>query len=248
MPAVGCLDDGDTGLVGYSHQLQIRDGGYLLGCDSHGTGLRRIEDIVEPPEKGRILLNDLVGVDAGEFFFQIIAVQPVEVIESGESPPAQMQCTVDVFLSPGHNGAEFIPVGDILEFHIVQGRAGDDHAVVFPVFYLIEGSVEGFQMIGIGMLRHIAGGLQELHIDLDSLRRSWVSVTILVGIRFRISTSSGRISWCMARYSVMTKIFSFSSVVVAGKESATLMGMVSFLTFHKFGISAGRPAAGGRAP
>ena len=167
MPAVSCLDDGDTGLVGYSHQLQIRDGGYLLGCDSHGTGLRRIEDIVEPPEKGRILLNDLVGVDAGEFFFQIIAVQPVEVIESGESPPAQMQCTVDVFLSPGHNGAEFIPVGDILEFHIVQRRAGDDHAVVFPVFYLIEGSVEGFQMIGIGMLRHIAGGLQELHIDLQ---------------------------------------------------------------------------------
>ena len=45
------------------NQLQIRDGGYLLGCDSHGTGLRRIEDIVEPPEKGRILFYNLVGVD-----------------------------------------------------------------------------------------------------------------------------------------------------------------------------------------
>ena len=50
-------------------------------------------------------------------------------------------------------------------------------------------------------------------------------MTILVGIRFRIKRFSGRISWCMARYSVMTKIFSHSSVARAGRESGTLIGM-----------------------
>ena len=71
---------------------------------------------------------------------------------------------------------------------------------------------------------------------MDSLRSSWVSVTILVGIRLRISRFSGRMSWCMARYSVITKIFSLSSVAVAGRESGILMGMGKTSFLYKFKI------------
>ena len=53
----------------------------------------------------------------------------------------------------------------------------------------------------------------------------WVSVAILVGMRFKMSTWSGRMSWCSARYSVMTKMFSPSRVSVAGRASGMRMGM-----------------------
>ena len=46
---------------------------------------------------------------------------------------------------------------------------------------------------------------------LASSRASWVSVTILVGIRFKIRMRSGRISWVWARSRCMTKTFSFES-------------------------------------
>ena len=40
-----------------------------------------------------------------------------------------------------------------------------------------------------------------------------------------MSTRSGRMSWCSARYSVMTKMFSLSSCAAAGRASGMRMGM-----------------------
>lgn len=60
---------------------------------------------------------------------------------------------------------------------------------------------------------------------LENFRSNCVSVAILVGIKFKMSNFSGRMSWCMARYSVMTKIFSLSRVSLAGREFGILMGM-----------------------
>ena len=60
---------------------------------------------------------------------------------------------------------------------------------------------------------------------MESLRMSWVSVTILVGMRLRMSSSSGRMSCKMARCSVITKMFSSSKMARAGRESGILMGM-----------------------
>ena len=54
---------------------------------------------------------------------------------------------------------------------------------------------------------------------------NWVSVSIFIGIRFRSRICSGRISWVIARVSVMKKMFSFSSVFAAGSLFGILMGM-----------------------
>ena len=82
------------------------------------------------------------------------------------------------------------------------------------------------------MLRRITGRLQKLTLIcsgvLESLRSSCVSVTSFVGMRLRISTFNGRISWCIARYSVITKIFSLSKIAVAGSESGILIGIMDF--------------------
>lgn len=84
-------------------------------------------------------------------------------------------------------------------------------------------------MAGICILRYMAEGVQQFYLDLKrrvgELTQQLVSVTILVGIRFKMRRFRGRISWCIARYSVITKMFSPSNVVVAGRESGILMGM-----------------------
>ena len=63
---------------------------------------------------------------------------------------------------------------------------------------------------------------------LESARRSWVSVSSLIGIRFKIKICSGRISWLIARFSSITKIFSDSRMALAGRSFCTLIGIVFF--------------------
>lgn len=57
-----------------------------------------------------------------------------------------------------------------------------------------------------------------------SRRDSWVSVSILVGIRFSTRMCRGRISCVTARVSPMTKMFSLASVLAAGNPSGILIG------------------------
>ena len=63
---------------------------------------------------------------------------------------------------------------------------------------------------------------------LESARRSWVSVSSLIGMRFKIRISNGRISWLIARFSSITKIFSDSRMALAGRSFCTLIGIVFF--------------------
>ena len=65
-----------------------------------------------------------------------------------------------------------------------------------------------------------------------SRRLSWVSVAILVGIRFSSRIFNGRISWATARRSVMTKMFSSFSVLAAGSSLGIRMGMTCLLAFR----------------
>ena len=61
---------------------------------------------------------------------------------------------------------------------------------------------------------------------LDRARRSWVSVSSLIGIRFKISISSGRMSWLMARSSSIINIFSDSRIALAGRSFCILIGIL----------------------
>ena len=63
---------------------------------------------------------------------------------------------------------------------------------------------------------------------LPIIRKIWVSVVIFVGIKFKIASLRGRISWVVARLEDMTKIFSLARISKAGKLSGILMGMALF--------------------
>ena len=61
--------------------------------------------------------------------------------------------------------------------------------------------------------------------ELPKSLKSWVSVTIFVGIIFKIAILSGRISCDDALFSVITKILSSFNVFAAGNLSGILIGI-----------------------
>jgi hypothetical protein len=61
--------------------------------------------------------------------------------------------------------------------------------------------------------------------DFEMRRRIWVSVSTLVGIRFRIATASGRICCSVAASSSSAKMRSWCRIFLAGRPSGILMGM-----------------------
>ena len=81
-------------------------------------------------------------------------------------PPADVEGAVDVGLGPRHDLAQLRPVVHLLKLQVLHRRAGDDKAVIFVVLDLLKGGVEGFQMRHVGVMPHVAGCLQQLHLDL----------------------------------------------------------------------------------
>ena len=62
---------------------------------------------------------------------------------------------------------KIVPIVHVSEIQVFYGGTGDDHTVVLTVFDLIKCRIEGGEMVGIGVLRHMAGGVQQLHLDLE---------------------------------------------------------------------------------
>ena len=72
---------------------------------------------------------------------------------------------------------------------------------------------------------------------LESSRKIWVSVSILVGIKLRRRIFKGRISCRLARSFVITKMFSSSKLCRAGNWSSILIGMAFTSSFFAVIIS-----------
>ena len=74
---------------------------------------------------------------------------------------------MNVGLAPLHNLGQLLPVIHLLKGQILHRRAGDDHTVEFPVFQLIEGLIEGQQMLLRGILGPMAGHHHQLQMHLQ---------------------------------------------------------------------------------
>ena len=62
--------------------------------------------------------------------------------------------------------------------------------------------------------------------------RKIVAVTSLIGMRFSMRIRSGRMSWLYARAAFMTKMFSPSRMLAAGRLLGILIGILYVLPFH----------------
>ena len=68
---------------------------------------------------------------------------------------------------PVHDAAELVPVVDVLEIEQLHRRAGDDHAVVATILDLVECGVERLEVLLGDVFGRVAGGLQQLDLDLQ---------------------------------------------------------------------------------
>jgi hypothetical protein len=65
-------------------------------------------------------------------------------------------------------------------------------------------------------------------------RKSWISVSTVVGMRFIMATLRGRMSCCSALASVITNTFSFRRALYAGRVMGIRIGMgVSYKIIKK---------------
>ena len=100
-----------------------------------------------------------MGEDAEHFFGQGVLLDAVVVKKPRLGAPADVQGGVDVLLAPLHDLAQLVPVFHVAEVQVFDRCAGDNHAVIGAVFDLVEGAIEGAQMILVDVLGDVAGSL-----------------------------------------------------------------------------------------
>lgn len=164
---VRTLDGEYARLLRDGQQFKLRDLLDVLQPVFGVAGVRDIEHIVKAAEEGGLGADHRVGEHAEELFAQIILRDPIVVEEAGLGPPADVQCGVDMGGGPVHDLAQLVPVVHIGEVQILHRRAGDDHAIELPVLDLVEGGVEGGEMVGVRILGDVAQGVEQFHLDLE---------------------------------------------------------------------------------
>ena len=165
--AVGALGDVDAGLVGLRDDLQTRVRFDVLGVHGGVAGVRCPEAVVESAHQRAGGLQHVVVEHAGELLRQLVLLDAVVVEDAGLRAPADVQRGVHVGGGPLHDAAQLVPVVDVLELVQLDGRAGDDHAVVAVIFDLVERAIERLQVLLGDVARLMRDGVQQLHLDLQ---------------------------------------------------------------------------------
>ena len=128
--------------------------------------------------------------------------------------PADVQaCEWTCVLLHSMISAQLRPVVHLLKGQVLHRRAGDDQAVKVLVLHLVKASCKtpAYAPARCFSTRDSAARsapARSARACCPSTRANCVSVSTLVGIRFRSRMRSGRISCVMARVSVITKMFS----------------------------------------
>ena len=112
-------------------------------------------------------MGNLVFVNSENFFWKLFFLYSVVIVKSCLSRPANMERACNVSFAPLHYLAKLIPIFDLLERHLLNGRARYYHSVEVAVLDLIEGLVESKHMLGGGVSRFMGSGLQKLKLHLQ---------------------------------------------------------------------------------
>ena len=89
------------------------------------------------------------------------------VVQARQRTPAKVDRRVDILLGVVHDPAKLVPIVHGLIVQILNGGAGDDHAVKTLVPDLIKGLVKSLHVLGCGVGRAMSGSLQkgDLHLQ-----------------------------------------------------------------------------------
>src|SRR5215211_3571943 len=82
--------------------------------------------------------EDAVLEDSKHLVREVIFWDTVVMIKSRLRAPTNIKRRLNVCLRPIHDVSQFVPVFDFFKRHLLHGRAGNDEAVEFFFFYILE--------------------------------------------------------------------------------------------------------------
>ena len=167
LAALACFDDIDAGLVGFGEQGKRGIGKEIGRADFGVAGMGGAEGIVKAAEQVFAGPEDTMAEDPGDFLGQQVFGDTIMMIERGLCAPADVKGGVDVREGPVHDFAKLGPVADIFIAHFLDGRAGDDKAVILIAADFVKGLIEGKQVVFRGVGRGVAGGLDQIDFNLQ---------------------------------------------------------------------------------
>ena len=104
--------------------------------------MRHIELIVEAAKKPLMLDAQMMLVDAEDLPSRRLLVDAVVVVKPRLCAPADVEGRIAVLLAPLHDVGDLVPISDLPERHLLDGRSRDEEAVVLLVAHLGERAVE----------------------------------------------------------------------------------------------------------
>ena len=113
----------------------------------------QVKYIVETADKRCSLVEGVMFVYAGQFLRKVELLHTVSVVESRLGAPTDVHGRCDICLGPIHDLAKFVPVVNILKFHLFNRCSGYDETVPFAVLYAVKILVESVKV----SLCHVLG-------------------------------------------------------------------------------------------
>jgi len=139
----------------------------VLAVDSGMSGMGDIEDIIRATEEDRGLFIQLMRKYAEHFILYHVFFDAVMIIQTCLCAPADMEGAVDMGFAPFHDFHQLVPIFHLFKFHLFDGRACDNQTIPILLLYLVEGFIEGKQMILRCVFGFVASGMNQLQLNLQ---------------------------------------------------------------------------------
>ena len=160
-------DEPRAGLRTPREHLQLGIMGDITLVDPRQAGMRLQADLVETVGEEAVFVLQILGEHSEELLRQQLLAHAVPIVERAHRAPAQVHGGEDVGGCPVENLLELVPVVDLLEIEVFDGRSRHHKTVVIVVFERVERLVELHQMVGAHVRGLVGGGLHEVDLDLQ---------------------------------------------------------------------------------
>ena len=131
--------------------------------------LWHVENVIEASEEGLVGLVGVDGLreDAKHLHRQLVLLYAIEVVQRSLCRPADVEGGGDVGACPVEDFGNLVPIGDILEWHVLDGCAGDDHTVELTGTQFLEIDVELLHVFYWRVLRGVRLEFHEGDVELQ---------------------------------------------------------------------------------
>ena len=115
-----------------------------------------------------------IGVEISDMGLENVVSEGIKAYYDGASTigemakkAADMEGAVDMGFAPFHDFHQLVPIFHLFKLHLFDGRACDNQTIPILLLYLVEGFIEGKQMILWCVFGFVASGMNQLQLNLQ---------------------------------------------------------------------------------